>query len=146
MIKIVNKSSNPMPEYATKGAAAFDLRAFIEAPIIVQPMERIVVKTGLYMQLPPGTVGLVCPRSGLAAKNGITVTNAPGVIDEDYTGEIMVILNNTSTEDFFINNGDRIAQMMIMEYKKMQIQELKDVKEFNETVRGENGFGSTGTN
>lgn len=140
-IKIVNKSTHSLPEYETLASAGMDLRAYIEEPIILKPLERMIVKTGLYMELPIGFEAQVRPRSGLAAKKGITVLNAPGTIDADYRGEIGVILINLSNEDFVINNGDRIAQMVIARHERA---EWLVVDELTETARGEGGFGSTG--
>ena len=140
-IKIINKSSHSLPEYETIASAGMDLRANIEEPITLKPLERAIVKTGLYMELPIGYEAQVRPRSGLAAKKGITVLNAPGTIDADYRGEVGVILVNLSNEDFVINNGERIAQMVIARHERT---EWIVVDELSETTRGEGGFGSTG--
>ena len=140
-IKIINKSSHSLPEYETIASAGMDLRANIEEPITLKPLERAIVKTGLYMELPIGYEAQVRPRSGLAAKKGITVLNAPGTIDADYRGEVGVILVNLSNEDFVINNGERIAQMVIARHERA---EWVVVDELSETTRGEGGFGSTG--
>lgn len=140
-IKIINKSSHSLPEYETIASAGMDLRANIEEPITLKPLERAIVKTGLYMELPIGYEAQVRPRSGLAAKKGITVLNAPGTIDADYRGEVGVILVNLSNEDFVINNGERIAQMVIARHERA---EWIVVDELSETTRGEGGFGSTG--
>ena len=140
-IKIVNKSSHSLPEYETIASAGMDLRANIEEPITLKPLERTIVKTGLYIELPIGFEAQVRPRSGLAAKKGITVLNAPGTIDADYRGEVGVILVNLSNESFVINNGERIAQMVIAKHERA---EWTVVEELSETTRGEGGFGSTG--
>ena len=140
-IKIVNKSNNPLPHYATKASAGVDLRAFIEQDILVKPLQRILVKTGLYISLPVGYEAQVRPRSGLTIKHGITVLNTPGTIDADYRGEIMVILINLSNEDFVIKSGDRIAQMVIAAHEQA---DWKLVESLDETERGAGGFGSTG--
>jgi len=140
-IKIINKSSHDLPHYETIASAGMDLRANIVAPITLKPLERTIVKTGLFIELPVGYEAQVRPRSGLAAKKGITVLNAPGTIDADYRGEIGVILVNLSNDDFIIENGERVAQMVIAKHERAQWQE---VKELSETSRGEGGFGSTG--
>ena len=140
-IKIVNKSNNPIPNYGTKASAGVDLRAFIEKDILMQPMERILVKTGLFMELPVGYEAQVRPRSGLAIKKGITVLNTPGTIDADYRGEIMIILINLSNEDFIVKSGDRIAQMVIAAHEQAN---WKLVESLDDTERGAGGFGSTG--
>ncbi|MBS4013244.1 MAG: dUTP diphosphatase [Bacteroidetes bacterium] len=141
-IKIVNKSTNPLPEYETLFSAGMDLRAFLNEPIIIKPLGRSLVPTGLYIELPIGYEAQVRPRSGLAIKSGITVLNTPGTIDADYRGEVMVILINLSDRDFTINNGDRIAQMIIAEHKRA---EFVLVDNLSETKRGAGGFGHTGT-
>lgn len=140
-IKIVNKSSHPLPHYGTEAAAGVDLRANISEPIILKPLERTLVKTGLFMELPVGYEAQVRPRSGLAFKHGITVLNSPGTIDADYRGEIGVILVNLSNENFTIENGERIAQMVISKHKRAK---WILVEELSDTERGEGGFGSTG--
>lgn len=140
-IKIINKSSHELPNYETIASAGMDLRANITEPIILKPLERTIIKTGLFMELPIGFEAQVRPRSGLAAKNGITVLNAPGTIDADYRGEIGVILVNLSNENFTIGNGERIAQIVITKHERAEWQE---VTELAETSRGEGGFGSTG--
>lgn len=142
-VKLINKSNNPNPYYETKGSAGVDLRAFTEEDIVIKPMERKLVHTGLYMQIPEGYEGSVRPRSGLALKKGITVLNTPGVVDEDYRGEVCVILINLSNEDFIVKNGERIAQML---FKKVERAAFAEVKELDETERGDGGFGHTGTN
>ena len=140
-IKIINKSSHALPHYETMASAGMDLRAYIQEPIVLQPMERAIVKTGLFMELPVGIEAQVRPRSGLAAKKGITVLNAPGTIDADYRGEVGVILVNLSNEAFTIENGERIAQMVIAKHERA---EWEAVASLSETARGEGGFGSTG--
>lgn len=141
-IKIVNRSSNPLPSYETIASAGMDLRAETSSPIILAPLERTIVKTGLYIELPIGYEAQVRPRSGLAAKNGITVLNAPGTIDADYRGEVGVILVNLSNEKFTINQGDRIAQLIIAKHERA---EFLESNELSTTDRGAGGFGSTGT-
>lgn len=141
-IKIINKSVHILPSYETLASAGMDLRANLQEPITLKPLERTIVKTGLFIELPIGYEAQVRPRSGLAAKKGITVLNAPGTIDADYRGEIGVILINLSHEDFIIENGERIAQMVIAKHERA---EWVEVNELSETSRGEGGFGSTGT-
>jgi len=143
-VKIVNQSKFDIPQYADEGAAGFDLKANIENPIILSPLERVIIPTGLFFEIPKGNVGLICPRSGLAAKHGITVTNSPGVIDESYRGEIKVILSNISNDDYTIIPGERIAQMLITKYEKAVFVVMKSTEEFSNTERGTGGFGSTG--
>ncbi|WP_040279648.1 dUTP diphosphatase [Psychroserpens damuponensis] len=140
-IKIINKSNHNLPHYETMASAGMDLRASISEPRILKPLERSIVGTGLFIELPVGIEAQVRPRSGLAAKKGITVLNAPGTIDADYRGEIGVILVNLSNEDFTINNGERIAQLVIAKHERA---EWTEVKALSETDRGEGGFGSTG--
>ena len=140
-IKIINKSNHDLPHYETIASAGMDLRANIDEAITLQPLERTIVKTGLFIELPIGFEAQVRPRSGLAAKKGVTVLNAPGTVDADYRGEIGVILVNLSNEDFTIENGERIAQLVIAKHERA---EWVDVKELSETSRGEGGFGSTG--
>lgn len=139
-IKIINKSQHPLPKYQTALSAGMDLYANLDESITIKSLERKLIPTGLFLELPEGYEAQVRPRSGLAIKNGISVLNAPGTIDADYRGEIGVILVNLSTEDFSINNGDRIAQMVIAKYETAEWQE---VAEINETERGAGGFGST---
>jgi len=141
VIKIINKSDHPTPSYETGSSAGMDLRANLKEAVTLKPLERGIIKTGLYMALPPGFEAQVRPRSGLAAKFGISVLNAPGTIDADYRGEIGVILVNLSNENFTINNGDRIAQMIIARYVHTKWEE---VSVLDETKRGKGGFGSTG--
>ena len=140
-VKIVNNSKHPSPSYETVASAGMDLRANIDEPIIIKPLERILVPTGLFIELPVGYEAQVRPRSGLAIKKGITVLNTPGTIDADYRGEVMVIMINLSKEDFTINDGDRIAQMIISAHEQA---EWIEVDELKETKRGAGGFGSTG--
>lgn len=140
-IQIINRSAFPTPAYATKKSAGMDLKANITEPIILAPLERAVVPTGLFIALPDGTEAQVRPRSGLAAKHGISVLNAPGTIDADYRGEVGVILVNLSNEPFTINPGERIAQMVVARYEKV---EWDEVEVLDQTERGEGGFGSTG--
>jgi dUTP pyrophosphatase len=140
-IKIINKSQHPLPNYETIASAGMDLRADLTAPILLAPLERVIVKTGLFIELPIGYEAQVRPRSGLAIKKGITVLNSPGTVDADYRGEIGVILVNLSNEDFTIENGERIAQLIIAQHERA---EWIEVQELSETSRGEGGFGSTG--
>lgn len=141
-VQIVNKSAYEAPFYATVNSAGMDLKANIEEPITLAPLQRAMVPTGLYIALPEGTEAQVRPRSGLAAKHGVTVLNTPGTIDADYRGEIKVILVNLSNEPFTINPGERIAQMVVARYEKV---EWDVVDTLDETERGVGGFGSTGT-
>lgn len=141
-IKIINKSNHELPNYETIASAGMDLRANLSEDRILKPLERSIVGTGLFIELPIGYEAQVRPRSGLAAKKGITVLNAPGTIDADYRGEIGVILVNLSNEDFVIENGERIAQLVIAKHERA---EWIQVNELTETSRGEGGFGSTGT-
>jgi dUTP pyrophosphatase len=140
-IKIINKSQHPLPNYETIASAGMDLRADLDAPITLTPLGRTIVKTGLFIELPIGYEAQVRPRSGLAIKKGITVLNSPGTVDADYRGEIGVILVNLSNEDFVIENGERIAQLIIAKHERA---EWIEVQELSETTRGEGGFGSTG--
>lgn len=140
-IKIINKSSHELPNYETIASAGMDLRANLSESRILKPLERTIVGTGLFIELPIGFEAQVRPRSGLAAKKGITVLNAPGTVDADYRGEIGVILINLSHENFTIENGERIAQLVIAKHERA---EWVDVVELTETARGEGGFGSTG--
>ena len=140
-VKIINQSGNPLPHYATSGSSGMDIRAHLPAPLIVKPMERVLVPTGLFIELPEGHEAQIRPRSGLAIKQGITCLNTPGTIDADYRGEIKIILINLSVEEQIIQPGDRIAQMVIQKVEKI---EWKESGELQETVRGEGGFGSTG--
>ncbi len=140
-IKIINKSRHPLPDYETIASAGMDLRANLSEPITLKSLERTIVKTGLFIELPIGYEAQVRPRSGLAAKKGITVLNSPGTVDADYRGEIGVILINLSAEDFVIENGERIAQLVIARHERAG---WIEVEELSETSRGEGGFGSTG--
>ena len=140
-VRIVNRSAYPTPSYATEKSAGMDLKADITEPIILKPLERAMVPTGIYIALPDGTEAQVRPRSGLAAKFGISVLNAPGTIDADYRGEVKVILVNLSNEPFTVNPGERIAQMVVARYEKV---EWDEVEVLDDTERGEGGFGSTG--
>jgi dUTP pyrophosphatase len=140
-IRIVNTSHHPLPAYETTASAGMDLRAFLSGDIMMRPLERVIVPTGLFIELPVGYEAQVRPRSGLAIKKGITVLNTPGTVDADYRGEIKVILVNLSNEDFIVRDGDRIAQMIISAHEQA---EWIQVEELEETGRGAGGFGSTG--
>ena len=142
-INIINKSSHDLPSYETIASAGMDLRAHIEQDIILKPLERSIIPTGLFMALPVGYEAQVRPRSGLAAKYGLTVLNSPGTIDADYRGEIGVILVNLSNADFTIKNGERVAQMVIAKHERAK---WNPVQSLSETSRGAGGFGSTGLN
>lgn len=140
-VKIINKSKNQNPSYETEGSAGVDLRANIEDSIVLHPFERMLIPTGLFMEIPEGYEGQVRPRSGLAIKHGITVLNTPGTVDSDYRGEVCVILINLSQDQYVIKNGERIAQMV---FSKVEKAAFAEVKELCETERGEGGFGHTG--
>ena len=140
-VQIINKSKHATPNYETEGAAGVDLKANIEKAIVLKPLERAIIKTGLFIALPIGFEAQVRPRSGLAAKKGITVLNAPGTVDADYRGEIGVILVNLSNQEFVINDGERVAQLIIAKHERINWEE---VAVLNETDRGSGGFGSTG--
>lgn len=140
-VKVVNKSKHKLPQYSTEGSAGMDLRANLDNPIILKPLERTIIKTGVYMQLPAGYEAQVRPRSGLAYKKGITVLNSPGTIDADYTGEVGVILINLSSEELIIEDGERIAQMVIAKHERA---EWIEAERLEDTLRGSGGFGSTG--
>lgn len=140
-IKIVNNSANELPSYATEGASGMDIRANVEAPVLLQPLERQLIPTGLFIELPNGYEAQIRPRSGLAIKQGITCLNTPGTIDSDYRGEIKIILINLSNTAQLISSGDRIAQMVIAKTEKAQ---FSLVQQLNDTTRGEGGFGHTG--
>lgn len=140
-VKIINKSNHALPNYETIASAGMDLRANITENIILEPMERVIVPTGLFLELPIGIEAQVRPRSGLAAKKGITVLNAPGTIDADYRGEVGVILINLSKEVFTVENGERVAQLVIAKHERA---EWVEVETLTETERGAGGFGSTG--
>ena len=140
-IKIVNQSRHPLPEYATPYSAGMDLRANIDDPIILKPLQRALIPTGIYIQLPEGYEAQIRPRSGLAIKHGIGIVNSPGTVDADYRGEIRVILVNLSQEDFTINDGERICQMVVAQHAHI---EWNQVDNLDETERGAGGFGHTG--
>ena len=140
-IKIVNTSSNPLPEYATKGASGMDIRASLDIPLTLQPLERNLIPTGLFVEIPQGYEIQIRPRSGLAIKQGITCLNTPGTIDTDYRGEIKIILINLSGEEQVIQNGERIAQLVIQKYEKVN---WTLVEQLEETARNAGGFGHTG--
>jgi dUTP pyrophosphatase len=141
-IKIVNASGHDLPAYETNASAGMDLRANLSEPVVLKPLGRAIIKTGLFIELPVGYEAQVRPRSGLAAKKGITVLNSPGTVDADYRGEIGVILVNLSAEDFVVENGERIAQLVIAKHERA---EWMEVEMLSETTRGAGGFGSTGT-
>lgn len=143
-LKIVNKSKNDLPDYATAGAAGFDLKANLDSPITLKPLERQLIPTGLFMEVPAGFEAQVRPRSGLAAKRGLTVLNSPGTVDSDYRGEVKVILINLSSEEQIIEHGERIAQMVVAKYEKVKHVSVDSVEELEATDRGAGGFGSTG--
>ena len=140
-VQVINKSKHPLPQYATSLSAGMDLRANLESPIVLKPLQRCLVPTGIYMALPEGYEAQVRPRSGLAIKKGISVLNSPGTIDADYRGEVCVILVNLSTEDFVIEDGERIAQMVIARHEQV---EWCEVEVLSSTERGAGGFGHTG--
>ena len=140
-VRIINLSKNPLPEYATEGAAGMDIRANLDQSVVLAPFERYLVPTGIFLELPESYEAQIRPRSGLAIRNGITCLNSPGTIDEDYRGEVKVILINLSQEQQTINDGDRIAQMVVHKVEKVK---WKSVKNLTETKRNEGGFGHTG--
>ena len=140
-VKIVNKSNNPMPTASTPQAAGMDVRASLAEPVVLAPLERRLIPTGLYIELPEGYECQIRPRSGLALKHGITVLNTPGTIDADYRGELKVLLVNFSNDDFVVNDGERIAQMVVARYEQVQ---FETVSVLDETERGEGGYGHTG--
>ncbi len=140
-IKIINKSGMALPQYETAHAAGMDMRAFVESEIIIKPLQRILIPTGLHIELPVGFEAQIRPRSGLAYKYGISIVNAPGTIDADYRGEIKVLLINLSDTDFVVQNGDRIAQMVIAKHETVQ---WEAVEELSDTDRGAGGYGHTG--
>jgi dUTP pyrophosphatase len=140
-IKVINRSKNTLPAYETLHAAGMDMRADLEAPVMLKPLERKLIPTGLYIELPEGYEAQIRPRSGLAYKHGISIVNSPGTIDADYRGEIKVLLVNLSTENFEINTGDRIAQMVVARHEQVQ---WLEVDTLNETTRGVGGYGHTG--
>jgi dUTP pyrophosphatase len=140
-VKIINKSQHPLPQYATPYSAGMDLHANLSEPIVINPLERKLIPTGIYIALPEGFEAQIRPRSGLALKHGITVLNTPGTIDADYRGEICVILVNLSSEPFTVNDGERICQMIIAEHSHI---DWEEVEELSDTERGAGGFGHTG--
>jgi len=140
-INIINKSDLPLPQYETAHAAGMDMRAFVENAVVIKPLQRVLIPTGLHIELPVGFEAQIRPRSGLAYKHGISIVNAPGTIDADYRGEIKVLLVNLSDTDFVVNHGDRIAQMVIAKHETITWQ---SVVELNDTARGEGGYGHTG--
>lgn len=140
-IKVINKGHHPLPAYATGQSAGMDLRACTDGPVTLRPMERRLIGTGLYISLPEGCEAQIRPRSGLALRHGITVLNSPGTVDADYRGEIMVLLVNLSAEDFTVNDGERIAQMVIARHERAQ---LAKADSLGETERGDGGYGHTG--
>jgi len=144
MIRIYNKSNNPLPAYASASAAGMDLRADLAEPVVLQPLERKLIPTGLFVELPADCEAQVRPRSGLALKHGITVLNSPGTIDADYRGEVCVILVNLSNEPFTVNPGERIAQMVIATFRQETLQEVAALEDLSDTERGAGGFGHSG--
>ena len=140
-VKIINTSSNPLPEYASLGASGMDIRAFLSESVSLLPFERVLIPTGLFIELPSGYEAQIRPRSGLAIKQGITCLNSPGTIDSDYRGEIKIILINLSNENQIVNPGDRVAQMVIQKVEKIS---WSEVKQIDETIRNNGGFGHTG--
>lgn len=140
-VKVINRSGNRLPEYATEFAAGMDVRAALDEPVLLKPLGRAMVPTGLYLEIPSGYEVQVRPRSGLAAKKGVTVLNAPGTIDADYRGEVRVILVNLSSEDFVVENGERIAQLVLAKHEAI---EWEETGELASSLRGDGGFGSTG--
>lgn len=141
IVRVINKSNHPLPSFKTEGAAGMDLTANLSESVTLQPMERKLIPTGIHLELPIGFEAQVRPRSGLALKNGISVLNAPGTVDADYRGDVGVILINLSNESFIINDGDRIAQLVIAKYEQV---ELEQVEVLSDSARGAGGFGSTG--
>jgi len=140
-VKVINKSKHDLPSYSTNSSAGMDIRANLKSSIVLKPLERVMVKTGLFIELPVGFEAQVRPRSGLAFKKGVTVLNSPGTIDADYRGEIGVILINLSSDDFIIQDGERIAQMVVAKHEKV---DWNKIEELDKTDRGTGGFGSTG--
>jgi dUTP pyrophosphatase len=141
-VKVINRSKHPLPEYATSLSAGLDLKAAIESPITLKPLQRMLIPTGIFMELPSGYEAQVRPRSGLAVKHGITVLNTPGTIDADYRGEVKVLLVNLSDADFVINDGERVAQMVVAKHEQVSWEE---VSQLENSDRGTGGFGSTGS-
>lgn len=144
MIRIYNKSRNPLPAYASVNAAGMDLRADLSEPVVLQPLERKLIPTGLYIELPTDCEAQVRPRSGLALKHGVTVLNSPGTIDADYRGEVGVILVNLSNEPFTVNPGERIAQMVVAKFQQEELVEVAKLEDLSDTERGAGGFGHSG--
>ncbi len=140
-VRIINKSENDLPEYQTPDSAGMDLRAFLDQEMMLKPMERALIPTGIHLEIPDGFEGQIRPRSGLAYRHGITILNAPGTIDSDYRGEIKVLLINFSEQEYILKNGDRIAQLLISPYAKVAWEEVSVLRN---TFRGANGYGSTG--
>ncbi len=140
-IKLINKSNNPVPEYATSDSAGLDIRAYLDAPVVLKPLERKLIPTGLFLEIPTGYEVQIRPRSGFAFKQGVTVLNSPGTIDADYRGEVGVLLINLSSEEVTIESGERVAQMVVAAYVQAK---LTTVESLTETERGTGGFGSTG--
>lgn len=143
IVKVINKSKHTLPNYETEASAGMDLRANMDEPVVLKPLERAIIKTGLFIELPVGYEAQVRPRSGLAAKKGVTVLNSPGTIDADYRGEIGVILVNLSNEDFKVEDGERVAQLVIAKHEQIKWEEATVLEE---SQRGAGGFGSTGSN
>jgi len=143
VIKVINTSGNSLPEYATSGSAGMDIRASLQKPVVLQPLERAMIPTGLYFEIPQGYEAQMRPRSGLAIKHGITCLNSPGTIDSDYRGELIVILINLSNKEHIISDGERIAQVVISKVEKAFLQ---PVEQLEESLRADGGFGHTGTN
>ncbi|MCM8569605.1 dUTP diphosphatase [Gramella jeungdoensis] len=141
IVKVINKSKHDLPNYETEASAGMDLRANIDEPVVLKPLERAIIKTGLFIELPIGYEAQVRPRSGLAAKKGITVLNSPGTVDADYRGEIGVILVNLSNDEFTVEDGERVAQLVIAKHEQIQWEEAEVLQE---SARGAGGFGSTG--
>lgn len=140
-VKVINRSLNPLPEYKTSGSAGMDLKASIDAPVVLKPLQRTLIPTGLFLSIPEGYEGQIRARSGLAINHGISLVNGIGTIDSDYRGELKVILINLGSEDFTINKGDRIAQLVVAKYERVEFQLVEDI---DETARGKGGFGHTG--
>lgn len=140
-VKVINRSLNPLPEYKTSGSAGMDLKASIDAPVVLKPLQRTLIPTGLFLSIPEGYEGQIRARSGLAINHGISLVNGIGTIDSDYRGELKVILINLGSEDFTINSGDRIAQLVVGKYERVEFQLVEDI---DETARGKGGFGHTG--
>lgn len=141
IVNIINKSNNPLPKYSTEHSAGMDLCAFLDSDVVIKPLQRVLIPTGLFIELPEGYEAQIRPRSGLAIKSGITVLNTPGTIDADYRGEVKVILVNLSDQDFVVHSGDRICQMVIAKYEKA---DLQIVESLSDTERSTGGFGHTG--